>query len=215
MLAFGFFLTSARADDKPKQDRENNDNHNSRNFNPDKQLSKSACGDNLKDPIINVTQKVQNDVDSGLGLNVYFPTKGNYWNVESYTRHIKVWSAGENKWCATVAYDGGKFNAFYKQTGPAGTGLIGADVNGEMHGGYRSTMFTGTFTPTWPTNGNVGTFNYDGDLQGNVPGKVDWLAKYFPDNAGFDFAWWGWIYNANDHHGTWINSADVNSGNIL
>lgn len=211
--------TNVFADDKPdNRGRENNDNnHNSRDFNADRELTRSKCNAS-GDPVINVTQKVQNDVDSGFSPNAYFPGEANYWNVESYTRHIKVWQTGEGAWCATVAYDGGHFNAFYRQTGPAGTGLIGSDVDGEMRGGYRAT-FTGTLssTPLWPTNGNVGTFNYSCDLHANCTGRVDWVAQYFPGYAGFAQPWWGWIYKAGSH-GTWINAIDVSpadSGNIL
>lgn len=218
LSALVFYSASARADDNRNNDkpevRHEDNNNNGGNFNADKELTRAKCNAS-GDPVINVTQKVQNDVDSGVGPNTYFPGEANYWNVESYTRHIKVWSVGVNTWCATVAYDGGHFNAFYKQTGPGGTGLIGSDVDGEMHGGYRSTVFTGALVPTWPTSGNVGTYNYDCDLHGVCgPGRVNWIAKYFPTNTDFDLAWWGWIYKAGSH-GTWINSVDGNSGNIL
>ncbi|EKE13688.1 MAG: hypothetical protein ACD_12C00868G0004 [uncultured bacterium] len=212
-----FYSTIAIADDKPDQERRNDDRHNGSNFNSEKQLSKSACGERLGNPVIDVTQKVKNDVDSGFGTSAYFPGEANYWNVESYIRHIKVWSTGEETWCATVAYDGGRFNAFYKQTGPGGTGLIGPDVNGEMRGGYRAT-FSGTLTPgSWSTHGNVGTFDYDCDLHANCPGRVNWVTQYFPSYSAFDQPWWGWIYKAGSH-GTWINAIDVLpavSGNIL
>lgn len=214
LLALG--STKVFADDKPSQARVNNNNrHNNNNLNSRKELSKSACGQRLGEPVVSVTQKVKNDVDSGFGANAYFPGEANYWNVESYIRHIKVWSTGESTWCATVAYEDGHFNAFYKQTGPAGTGLIGSNVEGEMHGGYRAT-FTGTFAPTgaWATNGNVGTFDYNCDLHANCSGRVDWVGQYFPGYTAFDQPWWGWIYNA-EKHGTWINASDVTSGNIL
>lgn len=203
------------ADDKHGNDRDDRNNSSKNNFNAERELTRSKCNAS-GNPVIDVTQKVKNDVDSGFGANAYFPGEANYWNVESYTRHIKVWSTGDTTWCATVTYDDGHFNAFYHQTGPAGTGLIGSDVNGEMQGGYRAT-FTGTLASTWPTHGNVGTFNYNCDLHATCPGHVDWVAKYFPGYVSFDQPWWGWIYKAGSH-GTWINAIDVlpvNSGNIL
>lgn len=211
LLALVFYAASIRAEDGDE------DSDNNSNFNAGKELTRAKCNAS-GDPVINITQKVKNDVDSGFGPNAYFPGEGNYWNVESYKRHIKVWSTGVDAWCATVAYEGGHFNAFYKQTGPGGTGLIGSDVDGQMHGGYRAT-FTGALlaTPLWPTNGNVGTFDYDCDLHAVCPGRVDWVAQYFPGYAGFDQPWWGWIYKAGSH-GTWINAIDVlaaDSGNIL
>lgn len=213
LLAFGFFLTSARADDKPNQGRDNEDNHNSGNFNPDKQLSKSACGEDLKDPIINVTQKVQNDVDSGIG---------GYWAFDYYTRHIKVWKTSSeegNTYCGIVVYDG-KFYAVPGQVGPGGSAALintstNAPVNGDMSGGYRATI-TGNLlsSPTWSTNGNVGTTNYQCNLGAVCPGRISWLDQYFNPGYGFAYSWWGWKYNGGSH-GTWINSQDGNSGNIL
>ncbi len=223
LVIFSFALATSRtfADDKPKHDRD--DSHrNGGVFNPDKELSRKACGDKLGNPLVDVTQKVQDDTDSGVGSNVYFPSAGNYWNVEGYTRHIKAWQTASASadvpatFCAIVTYENGHFDTFYKQTGPAGTGFIGADVNGEMSGGYRAT-FTGTFAPTgaWVTNGNVGTFDYNCDLAGNCgPGRVDWIAQYFPGYGGFDQPWWGWKYQAGSH-GTWINASTGSSGNIL
>ncbi|HUD19255.1 MAG TPA: hypothetical protein VMR81_02360 [Patescibacteria group bacterium] len=212
-------LNSVRVFANDWQDRGHRDNgkHFNGDFNTDKQLTRSACGDKLGKPIIDVTENVQNDTDSGFGANVYFPSAGNYWNVESYTRHIQVWPTGETSWCAIVLYDNGHFNAFYKQTGPAGTGIIGSDVDGEMHGGYRAT-FNGTLLSTtlWSKNGFVGTFNYDCDIAGNCgPGRVDWVGQYFgPGYTGFDQPWWGWQYKAGGH-GTWVNALEGSTGNIL
>lgn len=215
LLAFASYSTSARADDRNNdrpENRHEDNNHNGRNFNPDKQLSKSACGNNLKDTVINITQKVQNDADSGVA--------GNYWAFDYYKRHIKVWQTGENAYCATVVYDG-KFYAVPGQIGPGNIpsgALINTPtnepVNGDMNGGYRAT-FNGTLTPgSWPTNGSVGTTNYQCDIFANCPGRVDWVAKYFPGYTSFAQPWWGWRYDGGSH-GTWINSSDGNSGNIL
>lgn len=160
------------------------------------------------DPIINVEEKVKNDADSGVA--------GNAWAFDNYKRLIKVWQVGNNTYCATVAYEG-KFNAVAGQTGPAGTGVIGNDVKGEFQGGYRSTVFTGTLltSPLWPTNGSVGTVDYQCDLSFNCPGRINWTTQYFSSTPGFDLAWWGWIYKADDDHGTWINAISGNLGNIL
>lgn len=219
LLAFNFYSASARADDKNNDiaENRNEDTDNQDRLNADKELTRSKCNAS-GNPVINVTQKVKNDVDSGFGPNAYFPSETNYWNVESYTRHIKVWSTGTNTWCATVAYNGGHFNAFYKQTGPGGTGLIGSDVDGEMRGGYRAT-FNGILSsaPSWPTSGNVGTFNYNCNLHAACSGRIDWVGQYFPGYTSFAQPWWGWIYKAGNH-GTWINAIGVSpadSGNIL
>lgn len=173
------------------------------------QLDPNACGDHGK-PVINVEEKVKNDADSGFG--------GNYWAIDNYTRHIKVWQVGENSWCATVKYEG-EFDAAAGQIGPGGTGIIGSDVEGEMRGGYRAT-FNGTLRsePLWKTHGLVGTVNYNCDISGNCPGRVSWSSQYFDNIESFDQPWWGWIYKSEEGHGTWLNAINVlapDSGNIL
>lgn len=174
------------------------------------QLNGAACDKEGK-VVINVEEKVKNDADSGFGGN---------WAIDNYTRHIKVWQTDENdptSWCAALTYDG-EFNAVAGQTGPGGTGVIGADVEGNMHGGYRAT-FNGTLkgTPLWPTHGSVGTVDYGCDITGATCSFVSWPGQYFDGVANFDQPWWGWIYRAGKH-GTWLNQIGVaagDSGNIL
>lgn len=193
------------------------------NFNPDKQLSQSSCGKNLGNPLVDVKQKVTNDVDDGVG--------GNNWAFDYYTKNIKVWqtspaASGSATYCAIVTYDG----SFFAVPGQVGPGNIPAGekihspITGDLSGGYRAT-YNGTFVPTtWPTHGNITpTTDYacvitlaKGDLA-NCPGYIDWLGKYFTSSD--DFAswlqpWWGWQYKGGSH-GTWINSSDGNTGNIL
>lgn len=73
-------------------------NHNSRGYNPDNNLSKSACGSHLGKPVVdNVTVKVQNDADSGV--------TGNYWAFDYYTKTINAWQTAGNTYCVIVAYN--------------------------------------------------------------------------------------------------------------
>lgn len=175
------------------------------------QLNAKACEKEGR-AVINVEEKVKNDVDSGFGGN---------WAFDNYERHIKVWQTEEGSgttWCATVRYEG-KFTAVAGQTGPGGTGVIGEDVKGEMRGGYRAT-FNGTLKtePLWPTHGFVGTVDYGCDLSGSACGYVSWTGQYFDNVTDFAQPWWGWIYKAEKKHGTWVNQIDVlpaDSGNIL
>lgn len=217
VLSTFVLVTKASADDKPRGDRGHEDS-NGRLFNPDNELSKAACGRNLKDPVIDVTQKVQNDVDSG--------EAGNYWAFDYYTRHIKVWQIvapvadGPGTYCAVVTYDGNFFTV-PGQIGP-GNRPAGALINsstdepvhGNMSGGRRATI-TGTLlaSPLWTTHGNVGTTNYQCDITGTCPGLISWPSRYFVGGNTYNDDWWGWKYNGGSH-GTWINSL-VNSGNIL
>jgi hypothetical protein len=175
------------------------------------QLNGAAC-DKEGRVVINVEEKVKNDVDSGYGGN---------WAIDNYTRHIKVWQTDDNDpttWCATLTYDG-KFNAAEGATGPGGTGTIGPGVQGEMRGGYRAT-FNGTLKtlPLWPTHGSVGTVDYGCDITGATCNYLSWPGQYFDGVTNFVQTWWGWIYKADKKHGTWLNQIDVlqaDSGNIL
>lgn len=207
LLAFAFYSTRVLADDKPTNHGDRDD-RNVKNFNPDNQLTRSACGKNLGDPIVNVTEKVRNDADSGVA--------GDYWAFDYFNRHIQAWNTGEGSYCAIVTYDGQFYvvpGQITPQNTPSGS-LIDSPVVGDMSGGYRAT-FNGSFAPTgaWATHGNVGTVDYKCNITGTCPGSVDWIAQYFPGYTNFNQPWWGWIYRGGEH-GTWINSSDGNSGNI-
>ncbi len=168
------------------------------------ELSAARC-DSTGAPVINVVQKVVGDVDSG--------EAGNYWAFDSFARHIQVWDQGGGAYCAIVQYDG-KFDAQAGETSPGAGDVLDGDEDGTFHGGYRA-IITGDLldSPTWKTRGSVGTFDYGCDLAGNCPGYVSWIDQYFEPGSGFDYEWWGWTYRAGKH-GTWINSADGNSGDI-
>jgi len=167
------------------------------------QLAASACGPGTL--VVNVEQKVRNDADSGVA--------GNAWAFDDYERHIKVWQTGSSPdtFCATVSYEG-KFTT-NAGASPGNTGTVEAGVRGRFEGGYRTTQFTGTFSPTEPTHGNLGVFDYRCDISFNCPGYVPWTTFYFTSTSGFDLAWWGWIYHAGKN-GTWVNAISGNAGDI-
>ena len=214
LFALATYSNSARADNRSDSEKhETNHNNNHGVFDPGKNLVKSACGDNLGKPVVDVKQKVQNDADSGQA--------GDYWAFDYYNRQITVWSTGASTYCAIVTYSG-NFYAIPGQVGPGDTGsgaLINTPtdqpVNGPFSGGRRATI-TGTLlaTPLWPTSGSVGTTNYQCDINANCPGFVSWPDQYF--SAGYTYSddWWGWKYDGGSH-GTWINAISGNSGNIL
>ena len=154
--------------------------------------------------VINVKQRVLNDVDSGAGAN--------YWAFDDFVRNIQVVRIGDT-YCATVKYQG-QFTTI-AGTAPGGTGLVDAGVIGTFEGGYVSPAFTATLVsnPSQRAMGSIGTFDYQCNPAGICPGYVDWTALYFASISGFDFAWWGWVYHAGNN-GSWVNSVDGNSGNI-
>jgi len=165
------------------------------------QINHSACPSGKL--VVNVTQKIINDNDSGVA--------GNAWAYDDIIRHIQVVKTAPNTFCATLSYQGN----FSTIAGPSpnNTGTVGDGVVGTFQGGYRSTVFTGTFAPTAPTRGSLGTFNYNCDTNFNCPGYVDWTTLYFSSTSGFGLAWWGWVYHAGNN-GSWVNSVDGNSGDI-
>lgn len=172
-----------------------------------KQLVRKEC-DAKGEPLINVTQHIINDVDSGQA--------GNYWAYDTIKREIKVWNTGANSYCATVRYEG-KFAAIAGQKSPGNTGTLSGSEKGTFEGGYRAEI-TGTLLtiPLLPKHGSVGTTDYACDIHGNCPGAFDWTSKYFNTSAaGYTFAmpWWGWIYRDENH--VWVNAVTGNSGDII
>jgi hypothetical protein len=156
-------------------------------------------------PVVNVTHKVVNSVDSGVG--------GNNWAFEDYNKRIQVWDQGGGAYCAVVSYLG-HFTGVAGQQSPGNTAPLDGDEDGTFQGGYRA-VITGDLLvePTWPTRGRIGVIDYGCDIGGNCPGAVSWVDQYFQASSKFKYAWWGWIYHGG-RHGTWVNSSDGNAGDI-
>ena len=174
-----------------------------------KEVNHNQC-DTTGKPVINVEEKVLNDVDSGFG--------GNNWAFDNYNRQIQVWKQTDGTYCAVVSYHG-KFDGQAGQTAPNGTGTLNGNENGAFEGGYRA-IITGNLipAPSLPTKGSIGTFDYQcpitaSDPSTDCPEYFSWPLKYFTD-INFVYSWWGWIYNGGKC-GTWINSIDGSPGNIL
>lgn len=170
------------------------------------QLKPSKCNP-VGDAVIDISEKVKNDVDSG--------TAGNYWAFDNYEREIKVWhTTTPGTFCATVKYEGG-FKGIAGQKSPGGTAILTGKEQGELKGGRRATII-GTLlpNPTWAVKGSVGTVNYACSVGGNCPGYVNWTKQYFNPGYSYSDDWWGWIYKG-EHSGTWINSISGNFGDII
>jgi hypothetical protein len=155
--------------------------------------------------VINVTLKVANDIDSGVG--------GNYWATDAYNRHIQVWQVAANTFCAIVQYEG----SFVTVDGasPGNTGTVAAGATGSFEGGYRA-IITGSLNPdpAYRTRGNIGKFDYGCDPgTGNCSSAFSWPSAYFNAGYGFAYEWWGWIYHGGKN-GTWVNAIDGNAGDI-
>lgn len=157
------------------------------------QLNASQCNTSGK-PVVNVTYKVINDLDSGLAGN---------WATDNYNKSIKVWQQSNGTNCAIVKYQG-QFVTFAGPS-PENTGTVGAGVTGTFEGGYQAN-FDGTFTPTLKTNGNLPLVDY------SVEG-FDWVSAYFTGNTTFDQPYWAWNYHAGNN-GSWVNASTGNLGDI-
>jgi hypothetical protein len=155
-------------------------------------------------PLINVNQKIFNDIDSAVG--------GTYWAYDDIVRHITVVSLGGNSYCASVQYQG----SFTTVSGPSpnGTGIVADGIIGTFQGGYTA-HFTGAFNPVTKTKGSIGAVDYACVAStGQCPASFDWTTLFFTGGAGgFDQVWWGWVYHAGNN-GTWINALSGNSGDI-
>ena len=185
-LATGVFATSGNFDHFWPSTHDKSNHHNGANFNANSQLDKSMCGNKLGSPIINVSEKVQNDSDSGFGL----PT---YWAFDYFTRHIQVWPTGTwnvaGTYTFTAQYAGQNWNytVVLSQSGNTVTGTLTDPylpaqntltiVNGSLSGNkitfsvdYPSGSIQGTrtFTGTIDSSGKMsGTWTETGPEQGS------------------------------------------------
>jgi hypothetical protein len=171
-----------------------------------KDLSSKACKADDAKQLVNVHYTLTNDYDSGFA--------GNAWANDTIDRQLRIWQLPDGSFCSVVK-DHGKFVTFAGAS-PSGFSTVSADLKGQLEGGYVSTVFSGTYAPTMPTRGNLGTFDLMCDAAFNCPGDHPSFTSYISGSSGFDFAQWGWIYHAGKH-GTWLNQDDVaaaNSGDI-
>jgi hypothetical protein len=189
-------------------------------------INTTCAGANTGNLVINVVEKVKNDVDSG--------QMGN-WALDAFTRTIKVWNVGPDQWCASIPYTG-TFAAQAGQLSPGHTSSTGGTLTGDEVGPFNGSahiLITGQLyvsdTTNWPLKGNVrggAVVDYACDMAGNCPGYVSWASKYFNTsdaNFAFNTDVWGWTYTGHDcclpdagkADGVWRNFYSGNSGDIL
>lgn len=169
------------------------------------ETTRLAC-DGTGAPVINVTQHVTGDIDSGFNGG---------WAVDTYTRRIQVWELSEGEYCAVVRY-AGTFEAIAGANSPGQGSLatLDGDEKGNLQGGYRA-IITGEMVadPAWRTRGTVGRFDYECSSLSVCPGAVDWVEQYFGTGHEFQYEFWGWVYRAG-RHGTWVNASTGSTGDI-
>ena len=170
------------------------------------QLSSATCNGTGK-PFVSVTQGITNDADSG--------EAGNYWAFDTFQRKIQVWQTNTaGTYCAVISYQG-NFSGVSGQRSPGNTGVLNGSERGPIQGGYAATIVgTPLASPAWTTNGNVGTTDYQCDIQGNCPGAISWVDQYFNSGSSFTYNWWGWIYRAGGNK-VWVNASAGNQGDVI
>ncbi len=150
--------------------------------------------------VINVSQSITNDADSG---------EHGAWAYDNFTQYVKVYQTAPSTFTAMV-YDNGTWHTFAGAKSPDYGVTQPSNGTGRMFGGYNATSFTGTLlaTPTYPTTGNIGTFKYNETPSDVVSGttaksgaQTDWLNYYFSSDTGFNIGSTdqpaGWTYNYN------------------
>ena len=153
--------------------------------------------------VLNITYKVTNDPDSG--------QSGNTWALDNLNRHVKIWQTADGSYYV-IAKDNGKWNTIAGVTSPGDQAVPeGADATGTVHGGYTATFTAPAIVGA--KNGNLGTFDYQGDFLGTPPVVFDWLGTYFPGNSGLTYVDWAWTYIFQGQK--WVNAMAGNSGDIV
>jgi hypothetical protein len=154
--------------------------------------------------VVYVTQDVRNSADRGLA--------GNVWALDNYRRVISVVQTGPFSYCAALSYVTGNFRTNTGRS-PSGLRFVKSGITGTMGGSYRTSVFLGTWAPTAPTSGSIGTFDYGCDVSPDCPGLVDWTTLYFSSTIGFTANWWSWAY-ATSANGTWVQRPDITYGDV-
>jgi len=176
-------------------------------FNADKNLRPSQCSlTRSSKEVVDVSFRLINDYDSGV--------HGNAWANDTIHRDLNIWNVSGNTYCAIIS-DNGNIVTFAGDS-PNGTGTVGGGVKGQMDGGYRTTLFSGTFlgsSSPYSKHGNLGTYDLMCSDANNCPGAHPSYSSYFSSTAGNDLAWWGWQYNT-CKNGDWVNSINANIGDI-
>jgi hypothetical protein len=154
-------------------------------------------------PIVNVVARVRNVVDFG--------ADGHVWALDDYAKHIKIWRIGDSVYCV-LTRDEGRFSTFAGAS-PEGTGTVSEGVRGTLGITLRFDI-TGTFAPTAPTRGFIGTFDVacsrDGTCTGPEPRETD---LYFSSVDDFAFVDFRAVYRGG-RHGTWIQTPQGDQGDI-
>lgn len=186
----------------------------------------TSYGASSGNQVMNITEKVSNDADSGIA---------DYWALDVYTRTIKVWNIGPDEYCAIETYKTGVGQGFVAVAGQASPGAIfnpdgsfqtGGYLTGDEYGtisGSLQDVFTAQLDVSdpsiWPLNGkvnggtamNYGCTSFVPGSYGNYgsvscptepaqagPCGSTWMGNYFTNFASCTQPEWGFKYVGKD-----------------
>lgn len=164
----------------------------------DSAQAKLGCGAGAL--VLNVSYRVQNDVDTGV--------KGNNWAFDTYTRNVRVWRKSPGRYCSASTYRG-EFSTIAGWS-PGGKTQIPAGIRGTFRGS-SVTAFRGTFAPRGEqVRGALGLKDFacsSADRKGQCTGTWDWLRVYFTGISGFRYVRYSFTYHATENgRGTWSDT---------
>jgi hypothetical protein len=148
--------------------------------------------------VVDVTYRLMNWADAGYAAQ---------WAIDDVKRHLMIWRHTDGTYCAQIDDDGSTFIT-REGPSPAGVTYIPGGITGTFKGGYVTLDIVGKFRPTYPTHGNLGTFNTKCDINFDCPGKHPSWLSYFTHPVADQFAHWGWIYDGGEH-GIWLDQENV------
>ncbi len=165
----------------------------------------TPCTGSIGTTVVDVTQDISNDPDSGNVSN---------WATDAFTKNIQVWLDTDGiTYCAQTT-DSGTFVTNGTVSPENGFPLL-QTINGTFNGGARYSI-SGTFlggASTWPLTGSVPANDCGGDGSTCPAGTYSqWISEYFSGES-HTFVDWGWTYTTVGY-GTWVNQASGNIGEI-
>lgn len=164
------------------------------------------------DPVINITQQIVNDYDTGI--------KGNLWAIDTYTQDVKIWKRPGtiNTYCAEETVHG-TFDTLTNRLSPGDKHItLSGNEDGTINGRDRVTI-VGTLknNPLWPTTGTVPTVDLKCVFYRNCPehSTLFWSDAYFEKIAEGNPVtdWYVWYMQSGNN--IWIDSSKGFSGDII
>jgi hypothetical protein len=169
---------------------------------PAQARAKPGCPDNGV-PVVDVTLQILNVDDVGLD--------GHVWALDDIDQRMRIWQTGSNRYCVRLD-DVGTFTTF-AGVSPNLTGTVSEGVTGTV----ETTSYlraTGTFAPTVPTTGHIGTVDADCQQDGTCATfGYRFTNLYFSRVDARSFGWYSATYDGGSH-GLMVQSTDGNSGDI-